>query len=219
MSDDEGSARGILTSADREYLNDPDSYSRQAAYNREQAIRERLQRAFRDFPLLMKALDDDVLDDLLAPEWISEELDDGSTEAGSKISSDAITLPYAVAFLIRAALATDRRDPFPEAGVEAALSSFIRDTERAIEIWLNSRHELTADVSVSVEADDLRRAADVADELAEQEEPLTGFERIETISQLSRAGYSTEEIIELVGEPIDPDDDTDDVDDSDDDAR
>jgi len=205
-NNDREQSRGILTEADREYLRNPDEYSRQASYNREQAIRERLQRAFRDFPLLVKALDDSALDDLLAPAWTTEELDDGTTATGSEISSEAITLPYGVAFLIRAALATDRHDPVPEVGVEAALSSFVRDAERGIEIWLNDRHGLTGDVSVSVEVDNPQRADTLVDEPAEQEEPLRGFERIETINQLSRAGYSSEEIAELVGERSDPDD-------------
>ena len=192
--------RGILTKADREYLRNPDEYSRQASYNREQAIRERLQRAFNDFPLLVKELDDSVLDDLLAPEFVTEDDEEGNTVAGSEISSEATTLPYAVAFLIRAALATDRADPFPEAGVENALSSFVRDTERGIEIWLNERHELTGSVDVAVSVGDLQRADTLVDELDDRDEPLTGFDRIETISQLSRAGYSSEEIAELVGE-------------------
>jgi hypothetical protein len=195
--------RGILTKADREYLRNPDEYSRQAAYNREQAIRERLQRAFRDFPLLVKALDDSALDDLLAPERERVELHDETTATESEISSEAITLPYAVAFLIRAALATDRHDPVPEVGVEGALSSFVLDAERGIEIWLNDRHELTGDVSVSVAVDDLQHADTLADDVAERDEPLTGYERIKTVSQLSRAGYSTEEIAELVGIGVD----------------
>lgn len=211
MSDSEGRGRGILTEADREYLQNPDEYSRQASYNREQAIRERLQRAFRDFPLLVRALSDGALDDLLAPERTTEELDDGTTANRSQISSEAVTLPYAVAFLIRASLATNRHDPMPEVGVEAALSSFVRDAERGVEIWLNDRHELTGDVSVSMDVSDVQRADALVDELAEQEEPLTGHDRLEAAAQLSRAGYSTEEIAELVGEHPDPDDVDDDA--------
>lgn len=199
--------RGILTKADREYLRNPDEYSRQASYNREEKINQRIQRAFNDFPLLATELDDSVLDELLGPEWgVVREDDDGDEIPGTTIQSETITLPYAVVFLIRAALATDRRDPLPEVGVESALSPFVRDVERGIEIWLHKHHNLTGSVDVSVTVDDLQRADTLVDELAGEDEPLTGFERIETISQLSRAGYSTEEISELVGERPDPDD-------------
>jgi len=207
MSEDEGRGRGILTEADREYLRNPDEYSRQAAYNREQAIRERLQRAFNDFPLLARELNDSVLDDLLAPEWHTREDEDGDTVAGSKIKSETITLPDGMMFLLRAALATDRVNPMPEVGVETALSPFINDLERGIGKWLNQRHGLTGDVSVSVEVNDLQRADTLADELEERDDPLVGFDRLEAAAQLSRAGYSTEEIAELVGERPDPDDD------------
>ena len=200
-------SRGILTKADREYLQDPDEYSRQAAYNREQAIRERLQRAFNDFPPLATELDDSVLDDLLAPEWQTKENEDGNTVTGSKLQSEVITLSHGVTFLLRAALATDRYDPAPGVGVESALSPFISELERGIERWLNQRHGLTGDVSVSVGVDDLQRVDTFVDELRDRDEPLTGHDRLEAAAQLSRAGYSTEEIAELVGERPDPNDD------------
>jgi len=204
VSNNEGKqSRGILTEADRAYLRNPDDYSRQASYNREQAIRQRLQRAFSDFPLLVSELDDTVLDDLLGTEWTTEERDDGTTVHEGEISGEAVTLPYAVAFLIRAELATSRVDPVPEAGVESSLSEFVRSTERGIEIWLGERYELTADVSVSITADDVQRSEALADDLVDQDEPLSGRERLETVAQLSRAGYTTEQIVELVGEPPD----------------
>ena len=210
--------RGILTKADREYLQSPDEYSRQASYNREQAIRERLQRAFNDFPPLAKKLDDSVLDDLLAPDRTVIEYDDGHgpvTDVGTQIQSEVLTLPYAVVFLIRAGLATSQIDQNPEFGVESALVPFRRDVERGIEIWLNEHHNLTGDVDVSIAVDDLQRADTLAEELTEQTEPLTGTERLETAAQLARAGYSNDEITDIVGErPLDESDEaTDDVDD------
>jgi hypothetical protein len=63
---------------------------------------------------------------------------------------------------------------------------------------------------VSVEVNNLQRAETLVDELAEQEGPLSGFERIETISQLTQAGYSSEEIagpegsVSLSLSPTDP---------------
>lgn len=191
--------RGILTKADREYLRNPGEYSRQASYNREEKINQRIERAFNDFPLLATELDDSVLEELLGAKRFSRELDDGTTEAGSRIPSENITLPFAVTFLICASLAGDNLAGSPEFGPEQALRPFTRNVERGIEIWLNEHHNLTGSVDVSVSVDDLQRADTLADELGQQDKPLTGFERIDMISQLSRAGYSTEEIEELVG--------------------
>lgn len=203
--------RGILTKADREYLRNPDEYSRQASYNREEKINERIERAFNDFPLLARELDDSVLEDLLAPERFSQELDDGTTEVGSRIPSENITLPFAVAFLIRASCTGDNLAGSPEFGPEHALRPFTRNVERGIEIWLNEHHNLTGSVDVSVSVDELQRADTLADELADRDEPLTGIEWFETASQLARTGYSNEEILGLVGEPpteTDPDEDS-----------
>ena len=205
--------RGILTKADREYLRNPDKYSRQASYNREEKIDQRIQRAFSDFPLLAKELDDSVLEGILKPDEDLVEFTESGFELNpepDKFPSELFTLPHTVAFLIRAALATGRRDPLPEVGVESALSPFVRTVERGIEVWLNEHYNLTGSVNVSVTVDDLQRADTLVDELGEQDEPLTGFERIETISQLSRAGYSPEEISELVGERPDSDGGTED---------
>lgn len=200
--------RGILTKADREYLQNPEEYSRQASYNREAKIRERLQRALLDFPTLATELDDSVLEDLLSAERFSQELDDGTTEHISKIPSENMGLPFAAVFLIRASRAGENLAGNPEFGVEHALKPFIRNVRRGIEIWLNDHHNLTGSVDISVSVDDLQRADTLAKELDERDEPLTGIERIETVSQLGRAGYSTEEILDLVGEPsteTDPD--------------
>lgn len=192
--------RGILTKADRGYLRNPGEYSRQASYNRKEKINQRIQRAFNDFPLLATELDESVLEDLLASERVGQELDDGTTETTAKVPSENMKVPFALTFLIRASLTGENLAAGPEFGPEQALAPFIRNVERGIEIWLNEYHNLTGSVDVSVSVDDLQRADTLADELAERDEPLTGTERIETIGQLGRAGYSNEEIIELVGE-------------------
>lgn len=49
--------RGILSEADRRYLNNPDEYSKQAGYERRQAIIQRIHEALHDFPLLVSELD------------------------------------------------------------------------------------------------------------------------------------------------------------------
>lgn len=53
-TDDRDRGRGILTKADREYLqSDPETYSRQAQHAREAAIRERLKNAIKDWPIIL----------------------------------------------------------------------------------------------------------------------------------------------------------------------
>lgn len=52
MTDDRDRPRGILSSADRQYLRNPDEYSRQAAHERKKAIRERVWNTVLDFGLL-----------------------------------------------------------------------------------------------------------------------------------------------------------------------
>lgn len=51
--------RGILSEADRRYLRNPEEYSKQAKYERRQAIIERVHEALHDFPLLVYKLNED----------------------------------------------------------------------------------------------------------------------------------------------------------------
>jgi len=53
--------RGILSPADRRYLNNPEEYSDQAAYERRQAIITRVHEALHDFSLLVSELDEERL--------------------------------------------------------------------------------------------------------------------------------------------------------------
>lgn len=69
MSDGE-LERGILTEPDRQYLRNPEEYSRQAAYNREAKIRERVQKAIpTDIELCANHLPEDIIDDIAVNEW------------------------------------------------------------------------------------------------------------------------------------------------------
>lgn len=52
--------RGILSKADRRYLNNPDEYSKQAGYERRRAITERVHETLHDFPLLVSQLDEEL---------------------------------------------------------------------------------------------------------------------------------------------------------------
>lgn len=63
---EEDRGRGILTPADRAYLADPEQYSRQAQYNRNQAIRKRVGNALLDVPILVDGLSHDVWEEALS---------------------------------------------------------------------------------------------------------------------------------------------------------
>ena len=53
-ADDQGRDRGILTPADRAYLQDPEAYSRQAKHARQNAIRKRLKNTIKDWPIILE---------------------------------------------------------------------------------------------------------------------------------------------------------------------
>lgn len=196
--------RGILTEADREFLSlsedeRKEQYTAPSRSQRRKAIRERIENALLDFPQLARQVDDDVLEDVFGPDRGAIDID-GETAVGSTISDGQVRgVPFGLMFLLRIAIADGWREANPMFGVEAAIRPFIDDVEAAVELWLNYHHGLTADVSVNLTVDDLQRADELADELEARDEPLTGIERIEATSELSRAGYSTDEILDLVG--------------------
>jgi len=200
MSEDER-GRGILTPADREFLRNPEDYSRQAAYNRNEAIKERVENSMLDFMLLARELDAGVYEDLFSAK--REAVDGGVM---STIPEGNLGVPFGVMFLIRVALADNLHEHNPRFGVENALSPFIGDVENGIDMFLNSQHGLRGDVDVSVSVENLSTVDRYAEQLDERDEPVTGFERIEATSQLSRAGYSPVEIEELLGEQPEPED-------------
>ena len=203
--------RGILTEADRKYIKNLGEFSRQAAHQREEAIRGRVREAVRDFQLLADEMDQRVYDELYGPKREVIEDESGNPVGSTDIPGDRISLPYGVEFLIRLSLAdeTDMRPQFYElAGIERPLEPFLRNLERGIQLYLNNHEGLSAEIDVDVNATKVEKIDKVAERLREQDEPLTGKERLETASQLGRAGYSTEEIVELVGERPDSDDDT-----------
>ena len=204
VNDDTGRGRGILTQSDREYLalsagDREEQYSAPARSQRRKAIRERVENALLDFPQLARQVDDDVLEDVFAPERGEFDID-GEKAVGSTISDGQVRgVPFGIMFLLRIAIADTWRDRNPEFGVGEAIAPFVDDVETAVEYWLNYHHDLTADVEVGVTVSGLQRADELADELEARDEPLTGIERIEATSELSRAGYSTDEILDLVG--------------------
>jgi len=204
VNDDTRRGRGILTQSDREYLalsavDREEQYTAPARSQRRKAIRERVENALLDFPQLAREVDDDVLEDVFAPDRGEFDID-GETVVGTQLSHGQVRgVPFGIMFLLRIAIADAWRDRNPEFGVGEAIAPFVDDVETAVEYWLNYHHDLTADVEVGVTVSGLQRVGELADELEARDEPLTGIERIETTSELSRAGYSADEILDLVG--------------------
>lgn len=198
--------RGVITHADRQFLamspeEREEEYSKSAVVQRWNAIRERLENALLDFPLLARRIDDDVLEDVFGPDRGAFEGPDGEEVVGSQLNDGQVRgVPFGILLLLRIAVADSWNQTKPEFGVEDAAAPFINDLESAIEMWLNYEHNLSGDVAVNVEVDNLQRAEDLVEEIEAMEEPPSGFERIEVVSELSRAGYSKEEIGELLGE-------------------
>lgn len=203
--------RGILTEADRKYIKNLGEFSRQAAHQREEAIRDRVREAVRDFQLLADEMDQRVYDELYGPKRKVIEDESGNPTGSTDIPGERVSLPYGVEFLIRLSLAdeTDMRPQFYElAGIERPLQPFLRNLERGIQLYLNNHEGLSAEIDVDINTTEVEKVDRVVERLREQDEPLTGRDRLETAAQLSRAGYSTEEIVKLVGERPDSDDDT-----------
>jgi transcriptional regulator of NAD metabolism len=91
-------------------------------------------------------------------------------------------------------------------GLTSTVKPFLERVERGIELWMNHEHDLTGDVDVDVSVSNLQSSDELVEQLEAAEEPLSGFDRIEVISQLSRTGYSTEEIAEILDEYVPADD-------------
>ena len=203
--------RGILTEADRKYIKNPEEYSRQAAHQREETIRGRIREGVLDFQMLADDVDQRVYDELFGPErTVFEEDESGDRSGGTEIPSERLSLPFGIEFLIRLSLAdqTNMRAQFYElASIESPLEPFLHNLEQGIQLYLNNHEGLSAEIDVDINATEVKKIDRVVERLREQDEPLTGKERLETASQLGRAGYSTEEVIDLIGD-LDDDDET-----------
>lgn len=201
--------RGILSQLDREFLEEPDEFDARRTWQRKKEINNRVENAVYDFNRLVSEYDEELLAEVFAPERHRETDEDGDEVVTGEIKTASSYLPYAVAFLIRASLAAKPGGYGPDVSVEASLSPFVRNVERGVEIWLNEQHNLTGDVSVSFNVENVESVDNLADELRERDDRVTGRERIEAISELSRAGYSTDEIVEILGDAEPNDEDTD----------
>jgi hypothetical protein len=90
MTDDEGRGRGILTDADRRFLNSPEEYSRQAQHAREDAIQNRFKNSILDFTILFDHLDHEQRKKVFEGRmFAAKSFDDPDFEAGVR---DAIAL-------------------------------------------------------------------------------------------------------------------------------
>lgn len=203
--------RGVLTAADRTFLSmsaeeREEEYSAPARSQRRRAVADRIENALLDFPTLARQVDDATLREVFAPDRGTFEFD-GEELAGSEIQPGQFGVPFALWFLLRIDLSNDRSTypPGTMAGLTSTVQPFLERVERGIELWMNYEHDLTGDVDVDVSVSNLQSSDELVEQLEAAEEPLSGYDRIETISQLSRTGYSSEEIAELLGESV-PDD-------------
>jgi len=182
--------RGILSSSDREYLKNSDSWreqhSRSAEAQRRKAIKSRMWDAIHDF----RPLTDDV-----EPETLQDVF--GADDIGNPPVQEA--MPYAFAFLIRAVLANENeREIERKTDVVAAVDPVLDQFEAGLRYWLNGDKGVAANVDVSIEASNVRQTDEYVDELRERS--VVGRERIQAATQLSQAGYSTDEIYSILGD-------------------
>jgi hypothetical protein len=186
--------RGILSPVDREYLRDPDAFSRQGGYQRRDAIRERIADAFIDFRLLFDHVDDEAINDVFSVEKRGRR----ETAIEREIPDAKRAMSAVIAFLGRVSMLTDANVD-PEYHVETSLQPLVSTTERGIEELLGQKYGLTGDIDVSVSAENMRKTDDLAAELREREIPPE--ERLNKAAELARAGYSDAEIADILGDP------------------
>jgi hypothetical protein len=192
---DDERERGILSTADRDYLREPDKFSRQSSYQRRDAIRQRLKDGFVDFRLLFHRLDDETINDVFSD--VSRE----TAEEGIHTTTTPhakLVMPAVVGFLGRISSLTDAKVN-PEIDAEAFLQPLASTTERGIEQLLGEQHGLTADIAVSVSVENVRQTADLAADLRERDE-IPPKERLRKAAKLSRGGYSDDEIVDILGD-------------------
>lgn len=165
--DDRDRPRGILSGADREFLRNPDEYSRQATNEREHRIVERIRNALLDF----RYLADPEFPDKLLSQAFSEPLESGGRH----------TLLATVVDEIEAS------DPDIEDGAVEAITAFhrvytpatfndmVEDAVQAAVARYYSGREVV-DASYSPDIRDRERVHERAQEKLESDTPLTANE-------------------------------------------
>ncbi len=202
-SKDNHRGRGVLTDRDRLFLEltkeeREEEFSASARSKARRDIINRVRNATLDFTYLASLLDDELLNEVFAPERGVVGEVDGEELVGTQIRTAAPFVPHGVEFLLRAARADDRGDMNTLLGVETALNPFVDDIEKGIERWL-SRNGVVGDVEVDVTIENKRTVDQFAEELAERDESL-GLDYYSARAHLARGGYSEAEIEELVGD-------------------
>lgn len=192
--DNDERPRGILTKADREYLRNPDEYTRQARHERRKNIEKRIANSMGDFELLAGELDDEILirlrENLLSYAKGESDYYEGAPPAD-------VVVGDGFAFLARLSLIMhDQKTPID---TETALKPVSSNIEDGIRVLLNKQYNLIADVNVSIETTDVKPVESYREQLEEQE--LTPGEERLAYLQLLRAGFSSDEIEEKIGLP------------------
>jgi hypothetical protein len=170
--------RGILSEADRQYLNNPDEYSKQAGYERRQAIIQRIHEALHDFPLLVSELDGDSR---------AQAFEDGNLENKDHTIN---VLSEAFAFLYLGITDTVEPTDLAKDAVEGIAADGVR---RAY----NRRGVSVADVEVNVEV----TLGEPLSELEERDE-LSYPEAKQLLESGRLSGLPAEERLEILRDSI-----------------
>lgn len=178
--------RGILSPADREYLANPDSRSRQAKYKRQDAIVERTRQSFHDFRTLHSSLPGE-----LRKEAFTDDYDeDAPPEEMQHVFN---SLPYVFAFLYEGIRDTNRSPESPVEVYEDFIASGLRQA-------LNKEGTAVRSIDVTI---DIEQGEEL-EELAERDD-LTYPE----VKQLLEGGEITpEEYLQLSAKALGADEDS-----------
>lgn len=196
---DENLPSAVLTPTQREVLRGEGEDDRTDAQRRAimARIRDRINATMTaDFPLLATELDGRAVADMIDADRALLEKEYPGVTKGTTHAEETLTFPYVIQFLLKIYFST-RSNPIPSG---ATIASFEGDIEHGVELYLNENN-LAGDVDVSISVDNIRDTETLLDDLRDRDEPLDRHERVEAINRLSRAGYSTEEIADVVGGP------------------
>lgn len=189
--------RGILTDVDRTFLRlseeeRKEEYTRQGRSYRMRTITTRLRDSVLDFPLIVDRIDTEVFDSTF-----------GGDDA-HEVPRTQRVMPSGFQFLIQAVVANEPDRPAKRGtDVVAALNPVLDQFERGIQAWMNAEYQKTANIDITVDVEGVRDVDDYVDDLESRR--VIGRERLTAAAKLTRAGYSDDEIIEIIGDGDDAD--------------
>jgi hypothetical protein len=203
--------RGILTESDRRFLavskeerlraDDPDKqgpFSRPARRKRESMIVERLYHGVLDFALIAREVDQPTV------RIDYEEI--FTTDDPASVPRIRVDSPQILTALVRGITANESDRPITNAGdLRAVVAPAVDGLEKAIERWLNTQRNMTADYELNLSIENVRSIDSLVEELEIRRSPLTGEERVRVGAVLERAGYDDNEITALIGAEPDGD--------------